>query len=206
MNASLGKLIVMCCLVMGLAVVTAHAQNVQGKSIKIDTIKFDTINLPAEARANAVEKELGEPWYMVEVKFSTEVDAEDVHVKFYVEAVEDVFKIQEKGAPADKKYLVLTGEQTYLNVPKGREHYAAMFLDPMSLIRYGGKDGARGFKQKNIYVQITAGDDKAGKNLKDDDDGWYDQGQQISGVLMGLKDSPWWPSQVRRYNRIKSSN
>ncbi|MDR1191649.1 MAG: hypothetical protein LBK60_08325 [Verrucomicrobiales bacterium] len=204
MNAKPIKLMLLLGCGLSFIVGIAQAQNVQGKSVKIETIKFESVNMPNEVRDNAAEKELNEPWYRVEVKFSTEEHAGDVSVRFYVEAVDDTFKIDEdEGGKKEKKYLVLTGEQTYLNVPRGREHYAAMFLDPMSLVRYGGKNGARAIKDKNVFVQITVGEDKASKSLRDDDDGWVDQCQQISGVLLGLKESPWWPSLARRYNRIK---
>jgi hypothetical protein len=193
---------------LGLALTSAYAQEKSGTA-KILDIKLDRTNLPGEVRGQAAEQELNGDWFMVEAKFSTDIDAEQVQVKFYVEAVKDTFAAEkEAGATKEKgAYLVLTGDQTYLNVPKGREHYAAMFLDPMTLIRYGGKDGARAFKQMNVHVQISMGADiDAEKDMKQDDAGWFDKGQQISGALIGLKDSPWWPSQVKRYNRVKGNN
>jgi len=207
MNAVLGRLILLSCLLLGGALTSAYAQEKSGDA-KILNITLDRINLPGEVRGTAAEQELNNDWYMVEVKFSTEVDAAQVQVRFFVEAVEDTFNQDNKGAPKDKSaYLVLTGDQTYLNVPKGREHYAAMFLDPMTMIRYGGKDGVRAFKQMNVHVQISMGADvDAEKDMKQDDVGWFDKGQQISGALIGLKDSPWWPSQAKRYNRIKGNN
>jgi hypothetical protein len=201
MNAALKRLIAVCCALLGLAVMAVHAQDAQGKGVRIDAIKFDTANLPGEVRGNAAEQELNNPWYQIEVKFSTEAKAEEVSVKFYIDAEADTFKeAAEKG-----KFLVLTGEQVYVNVPKGREHYAVMFLDPMSLVRYGGKDGARSFKKSNVHVQVTAGDDKDEKDLTPGEGDWFEQGQQVSGVLLGLKDSPWWPSQAKRFNRIKNN-
>jgi hypothetical protein len=201
------RLVMLLGLMLGCFAGVSHAKEIQGKVVKIESIKFDSINLPGEVRGQAAEKELNDPWYQIEVKFSTDVDAEEVQVKFYVGAVEDAFNPPEKGETRDK-YLVLTGEQVYLNVLQGREHYAVMFLDPMSLIRYGGKEGARGIKKNGLYVQVSLKDDSAGKNLdkRDDQEGeWYNEGQQISGVLIGLRDSPFWPSMAKRYNRIKGT-
>jgi hypothetical protein len=213
MNVVLGRLIVMSCLLLGGALTSSYAQEKTGNA-KILGITFDRTNLPGEVRGSAAEKELNNDWYMVEVKFSTEEDAAQVQVRFYVEGVQDMFSEEAKAAKGGGKqqgaYPVLVGDQTYLNVPKGSEHYAAMFLDPMTMIRYGGKDGARAFKQLNVHVQISTGSDAdAEKDLKQErpeDAKWFEQGQQVSGALIGLKDSPWWPSQAKRYNRIKSNN
>jgi hypothetical protein len=195
-------------MMLGLALASAYAQEKSGTA-KILDIKLERANLPGEVRGQAVEQELNGDWFMVEAKFSTDVNAEQVQVKFYVEAVQDTFATEKETGEAKEKgaYLVLTGDQTYLNVPKGREHYAAMFLDPMSLIRYGGKDGVRAFRQLNVHVQVSMGANiDAEKDMKQDDAGWFDKGQQVSGVLIGLKDSPWWPSQTKRYNRVKGGN
>ena len=196
------------CLGLVFVLTGAFAQQEKGDA-KILEIKLDRANMPSEVRGQSTIQELNQDWYQVEVKFSTELDVPEVQVKFYVEAVEDLFapEAKEKKNEKERAYLVLTGEQTYLNVPRGREHYAAMYLDPMSLIRYGGKDGARGFRQMNVHVQVFMGSELASeKDMRKDDEGWFDTGQQISGVLIGLKDSPWWPSMARRYNRVKGNN
>lgn len=150
-----------------------------------------------------VAKELSDDWYVAEVKFSTQDPiTEEVQVKFYIDGLDSL---------KNDLFVVLTGEETYVNVPKG-EHYAVMYLDPMALLRYGGKkDKARGFKKSNLHIEILSGgqvQDKLSKNqLSDKDDpNWFTAGQATPGVLIGVKDSPWWPFDARRYNRIKPKN
>ena len=173
-------------------------------NIRIIDVKLDSTKLPSEAtRVQAPVKELGDDWYMAEVRFTTLDDiSEEVQVKFYVDGLDKL---------KNDAFVVLTGEQTFLNVPKG-EHYAVMYLDPMSLARYGGKkEGARGFKKSNLHVEIVATDSAPVKKSKNEaaekqDPNWFTQGQQLPGILIGVKDSPWWPFEARRYNRIKSKN
>ena len=201
MKAILRKLTILL-LAAGWAAVGAYAQG--SNDVKILEIKFDRENLPGEVRGQSDIKELNGDWYKVSARFNTEVEAAEVTVRFYVEAVEDTFA-EEKAGKGD--YLVLTGEQTYLNVPAGRGHQAAMFLDPMSLIRYGGKDGARAFQKLNIHVKVSLGRDAETSldKQKGDEANWYEQGKQISGVLIGLPESPWWPSAARQYNRVRKN-
>ncbi len=176
-------------------------------NIKIinNSLKLDKANVPNEVTrpTSDVAKELSDDWYVAEVKFSTQDPiTEEVQVKFYIDGLDSL---------KNDLFVVLTGEETYVNVPKG-EHYAVMYLDPMALLRYGGKkDKARGFKKSNLHIEILSGgqvQDKLSKNERSekDDPNWFTAGQQTPGVLIGVKDSPWWPFDARRYNRIKPKN
>ena len=182
-----------------------------GSSIRIIDVKLEKISLPNEAaRTPAAVKELGDEWYVAEVKFSTpdkggtvlESIIDELQVKFYIDGLDSL---------KDDAFVVLTGEQTFMNVPKG-DHYAVMYLDPMSLIRYGGKkDLARGFTKSNFHAEIVVDgkvvDQKSKrKETAKEDPNWFTQGQPLPGILTGVHDSPWWPFDARRYNRIKAKN
>ena len=202
--------LVAACILLGVFQSFSMAQS-SADSIRIIDVKLEKISLPNEAgRSPAVAKELGEDWYMAEVHFSTPLSKgssadsiiEELQVKFYVDGLDSL---------KSDTFVVLTGEQTYLNVPNG-EHYATMYLDPMSLIRYGGKkEQARGFKKSNFHAEIlVAGKVEAQKSKNErtekDDPNWFTQGQQLPGILIGLRESPWWPFEAKRYNRIKVKN
>ena len=44
----------------------------------------------------------------------------------------------EKEAKDTERFVVLTGEVTYRDVPKGAKHYVGMFLPPASTLRFAG--------------------------------------------------------------------
>jgi len=195
MNTMIARL-VMGSLLAGVLLSRLYAQE---EPVKITDVKLDKANLPGSVASPAACKELGEDWQYLEVKFSTKKPLmEEVQVKYYIEGYDSL---------KDNVFVVLVGEDTFLNVPKG-DHFAGIYLDPMTLIRYGGKEGARSFKKNNAHVQILInGRMEAEQDInKKDDQGWFTQGQQVAGALVNLKDSPWWPSEARHYNRIKSRN
>ena len=91
---------------------------------------------PAPTGADAKMSQEGR-WLRIDVPFATEKKiTPEVKFKFFLEGYEVVEG--EKGAKDTEKYVVLTGEVTYRDVPKGTKHYAGMFLPPASTLRFAG--------------------------------------------------------------------
>jgi len=161
-------------------------------------------------------------WIRIEAPFSTKNKfTPEVKFKFYVEGYEVVPTAQ--GGGASEKYVVLTGEAIYRDVPAGKKQYAAVFLSPASVLRYAGKDlGAdQDFAslKRNIRVEaFEAGTPVEGvldlhsqkeegptrRGGKNDPD-WYKspEAQEIPGALLSIYDTPFWPKDYKRYPQPK---
>jgi len=64
----------------------------------------------------------------------------------------------EKGAKDIEKFVVLTGEVTYRDVPKGTKHYAGMFLPPSSTLRFAGlkPNGEADWTSRKMNLRVEA--------------------------------------------------
>lgn len=150
-------------------------------------------------------------WIRISVEFATQQEMTDeVKLKFYAEGYDVlVKKVGTKKGDLDssqEKFVILTGETAFINVPRGRHHQAAMFVHPSSARRYGGRRGEDWTNQRsNIRVEIFEKNRTAGflDLKKDPDENWIKKGPTKQGVLLGLKESPWWPLDIRKYNQLK---
>jgi transcription antitermination factor NusG len=168
-----------------------------GAGLKIEEIKLEKADLPREVDKASGNKALGEDWQMVQVKFSTEEEiTEEIQIKVFLEGYD---------SRKDEQFVILTSEITYINIPKGSGHLAYFYLPPGSALRYGGK-GGKDLSKSNVHVDfLENGRMVAQEDKNKDEPNWYSAAQQISGVLMSLKESPFWPSQAAQVNHIKVS-
>ncbi|MEM6601891.1 MAG: hypothetical protein AAF649_10935 [Verrucomicrobiota bacterium] len=176
----------------------------QDKNVLLDAadIKLEEQKLPARARGDSKEavKEYGEDWWAIDIKFSTEEEiTEEIEVKVYLAAY-DFLK--------DDAFVVLTAEETFINVLQGSNHRATFYLHPGSARRFGGDKGIASFGRSsgdhNVHVEIfEKGRLVAEMDMKDDDPNWFREGAPIPDVLLGVKDTPWWPFESLAYNQIK---
>lgn len=68
-------------------------------------------------------------WLRIDVPFSTTNKfTPEVKFKFYLEGYEGVPNLE--GGKPTEKYVVLTGEATYRDVPGGNKQFAGVFLPP----------------------------------------------------------------------------
>ena len=161
-------------------------------------------------------------WLRIDVPFSTTNKfTPEVKFKFYLEGYEGV--PEPEGGKVKEKFVVLTGEATYRDVPRGKKHYAGVFLPPASVLRFAGtksggeQDWAKGMM--NLKVEATeAGSPVEGafdlQEAKEKgpsgrggkkDLGWYKSAdaQEVSGVLLPIYDTPFWPKDYKRYSQPK---
>lgn len=176
---------------------------------------------PAPTGADAKTSQEGR-WLRIDVPFSTEKKVTpELKFKFYLEGYE-VLEI-EKGGKETEKFVVLTGEVTYRDVPKGGKHYAGMFLPPSSALRFAGTkpNGETDWSSRKMNLKVEALDqgvaveepfdlqsdkDKglSGRGGKKDPD-WQKSAdaQEIPGALLAITETPFWPKDYKRYPQIK---
>jgi hypothetical protein len=161
-------------------------------------------------------------WLRIDVPFSTTNKfTPEVKFKFYLEGYEGV--PEPEGGKLKEKFVVLTGETTYRDVPKGKKHYAGVFLPPASVLRFAGtklggeQDWVQGMM--NLKVEATeagapvqgAFDLQGAKERKlpqrggkkDPDWNKSTDAQEVSGVLLPIYDTPFWPKDYKRYSQPK---
>ena len=164
-------------------------------------------------------------WLRIDVPFETSKKfTPEIKFKFYLEGYELV--TPEEGGKAGKPeetFVILTGETTYRDIPEGKKHYAGMFLNPAATLRYAGKKtgGENDWSQLRMNLRVEAFEGGApsdsffdlhsSKNKGPSDRGgtedpeWYKstEGKEISGALLPLLDTPFWPKDYKRYPQPK---
>lgn len=161
-------------------------------------------------------------WLRIDVPFATEKkNTPEIKFKFFLEGYEVVEG--EKEAKDTEKFVVLTGEVTYRDVPKGTKHYAGMFLPPSSTLRFAGlkPNGEADWTSRKMNLRVEAIDrgtpveelfdlqgdrDKglSGRGGKKDSD-WHKaaDAQEVSGALLPVTETPFWPKDYKRYPQVK---
>jgi hypothetical protein len=161
-------------------------------------------------------------WLRIDVPFSTTNKfTPEVKFKFSLEGYEGVPDTE--GGKMKEKYVVLTGEATYRDVPKGNKHYAGVFLPPASVLRFAGLkangEGDWSNKMMNLKVEATeagtpvegAFDLQASKEKgpsgrggkKDLEWNKSADAQEVNGALLPIYDTPFWPKDYKRYPQPK---
>lgn len=161
-------------------------------------------------------------WLRIDVPFATEKKiTPEVKFKFFLEGYEVVEG--EKGGKDTEKFVVLTGEVTYRDVPKGVKHYAGMFLPPASTLRFAGlkPNGEADWSGRKMNLRVEATDrgapveeffdlqgdrDKglSGRGGRKDPD-WHKSAdaQEVTGGLLPVTETPFWPKDYKRYPQLK---
>jgi len=161
-------------------------------------------------------------WLRIDVPFSTTNKfTPEVKFKFYLEGYEGV--PEPEGGKPKEKFVVLTGEATYRDVPSGKKHYAGVFLPPASVLRFAGtkSGGEQDWENGMMNLKVEATEAGApvqgafdlqeakekgpsGRGGKKDPD-WNKSAdaQEMSGVLLPIYDTPFWPKDYKRYPQPK---
>lgn len=161
-------------------------------------------------------------WLRIDVPFATEKKiTPEIKFRFYLEAYEVVEG--EKGAKDTERFVVLTGEAAYRDVPRGTKHYAGVFLSPASTLRFAGlkPNGEADWGNRKLNLRVEATDsgvpveeifdlqaDKekgsSGRGGKKDPE-WHKSpdAQEVSGSLLPVTETPFWPRDYKRYPQPK---
>ena len=176
---------------------------------------------PAPTGADTRSSQEGR-WLRIDVPFATEKKiTPEVKMRFFLEGYEVVQA--EKGEKDTEKFVVLTGEVTYRDVPRGAKHYAGMFLPPSSSLRFAGlkPNGEADWSGRKMNLRVEAIDqgtpveeyfdlqgDKekglSGRGGKKDPE-WHKsaEAQEIPGALLPVTATPFWPKDYKRYPQLK---
>lgn len=163
-------------------------------------------------------------WLRIDVPFATEKKiSPEIKFRFFLEAYEVVEG--EKGAKDTERFVVLTGDVTYRDVPRGNKHHAGIFLPPASTLRFAGlkPNGEADWSNRKLNLRVEATDqgvpveeifdlqgDKekglSGRGGKKDPE-WHKSpdAQEVSGALLPVTETPFWPKDYKRYPQPKRS-
>jgi len=161
-------------------------------------------------------------WLRIDVPFSTTNKfTPEVKFKFYLEGYEGV--PDKEGGKMTEKFVILSGEALYRDVPAGKKHFAGVFLPPASVLRFAGiksggeQDWAKGMMNLKVEavdagapvdgafdLQSNKEKGPSGRGGKKDLD-WNknSEGQEIAGSLLPIYETPFWPKDYKRYPQPK---
>lgn len=170
---------------------TATAQVPIGPgSVKLGKVQPAVVKTPEFSLTSGPEKrsKLGQ-WLEVEVEYETKPeDIDELTFKFTI-----LF---------EKK--LLDGEVTYINIPKGRDHYAVMYVAPRSLEKLTGGRPITGASIENVFIEVS----KQGQVL---DKASFRPGAapnlpHIAGLVLNKDETPFAPLYYDRYEAIRKQS
>ncbi|MDQ3623238.1 MAG: hypothetical protein M3463_12215 [Verrucomicrobiota bacterium] len=98
---------------------------------------------------------------------------------------------------------LLTGEVTYANILKGRDHYAVMYISPKGLDRLLGGKAISAGSVENVWVEVSRqGQVLARESLKP---GAVPNLPQVAGLVLSKDHTPFAPLYYDRYESIKAA-
>jgi hypothetical protein len=159
------------------------------KDIKLGKVQPAVVKTPEFQITGGSSKryKLGE-WLEMEVEYST--------------APEDIDELTFKfTAMIEKKLLI--GQVTYINIPKGREHYAVMYIAPRSLEKFTGGRPLTPQAIENVWVTV----ERQGQTLGTQSfkPAAIPNMAQIPGLVLNKDETPFAPLYYDRYEAIKKS-
>jgi len=161
-------------------------------------------------------------WLRIDVPFQTKKKiTPELKFNFYLEGYEVMEA--EGGAKTTEKFVILGGETALSNIPKGDKHFVAMFLPPGGVTRFSGTkpNGESDWSEKKLNLRVEALEGSApvegffdlmsekekgpsGRGGKKDPE-WHknSEAQQVSGALLSIQETPFWPKDYKRYPQPK---
>ena len=199
---------------------------------KAQDLEIDLVNVPDSVGSGGKPTPTGADtktsqegrWLRIDVPFSTEKKiTPEIKFKFYLEGYEVVES--EGGGKETEKLVVLTGEVSYRDIPRGVKHFAGMFLPPSSVLRFAGikSNGEADWSSRKMNLRVEAvdqgtpveevfdlqGDKEKGPSGRGGkkDESWYKaaDAQEIPSALLPITETPFWPKDYKRYPQLKRS-
>lgn len=101
----------------------------------------------------------------------------------------------------------LTGEVTHVSIPKGRDLYSVMYVSPRTIEQVLNGKALTGVAIENVGVQMVSKgqvvDTRSFKEVGNPQ--WWQNMQQIPGLVFNKNDTPFAPLYWDRYEAIKAS-
>lgn len=157
-------------------------------SVKLGKVSPEVVKTPEYQVTGANKRSKLGSWLEFEIEFETK--AEEIPELTFT------FTAQIEGK-------LLTGEVTYVNIAKGREHYAVMYISPKSIEKLTGGKTLTGAGIQNVWVKV----EKDGVNLDPPmasfKAGPIPNAAKLPGLLLNKSQTPFAPLYYDRYEEIK---
>jgi hypothetical protein len=169
---------------------SATAQTAVGPgSVKLGKVSPEVVKTPEFNLTSGPTKrsKVGQ-WLEVEVEYETKPeDIDELTFKFTI-------LIEKK---------LLTGEVTYINIPKARDHYAVVYVAPRTLDKLTGGKPLTGASIENVWVDVL----RQGQVLDKQSfrPGVVPNLQQIANLVLIKDETPFAPLYYDRYEAIKKT-
>lgn len=177
------------CAVFALSLVASAQAPVGPGSVKISKVQPAIVKTPEYQITGGQNKryKLGD-WLEVEVEYETKPeDIDELTFKFTI-----LFERK-----------LLDGEVTYINIAKGRDHYAVMYVSPKNIDRLTGGKALTPGSIENVWVEIS----KQGQVL---DKSSFKPGNppnlpHVAGLVLPKDETPFGPLYYDRYEAMKKA-
>lgn len=126
-------------------------------------------------------------WLELEVGYDTKADVDELTFKFIAQI---------------EKQLI-TGEVTYVNISKGRDHFAVMYVSPKALDKLTGGKPLTAASIENAWIEVNRQSQVLGKAA------WKTAAlpnlPQKQGFLLNKTQTPFAPLFYDRYEEVKAA-
>ncbi len=180
------KVTVLAVALLGLAASAFSRDDFVLRKVQPSVVRTPQINYTGDQRRSGQAQQ----WLEIEAEFDSNVDITDeLTAKFYVLVAGQC----------------LTGEVTHVNVLKGRSLYSVMYVSPHTVSKLLNNKPMTAASIENAGVQLLVkGQLVAQKSFKESGGGdWWQQLQQISGLLFNKNETPFAALYWDRYEEIK---
>jgi hypothetical protein len=177
-------------LLVGFAALTfsANAQVPVGPgSIKLGKVEISAPSTPEYQVTGGQNKryKLGK-WIEIEIKYETAPEEIDELSFKFTALIED---------------KLLDGEVTYVNIGKGNEHYAVMYVSPKAIEKLTGGKALSPASIGNVWVEVNKQGQILGKESYKN--GAPPNKPHVNGMLLNKNQTPFAPLFYDRYEEIK---
>ena len=182
------KVVSLCFVALLTAVLTASAQvPVSPASIKLGKVEVSAPTTPEFQITGGQSKRsrLGK-WLEMEVGYDTEPEEIDELTFKYTVLLER---------------KILTGEVTYMNILKGKDHFAVMYISPKTIEKLTGGKPLTGASIENVWVEVSRQGQVLGRSSQKP--GAVPNLPQVAGMVLTKDKTPFAPLYFDRYEAIK---
>jgi hypothetical protein len=163
--------------------------------LRVKDVDAGSVNTPqydVSVRGMSIQRDGRRDWLMLFAEYETALEwTDEITVTFYV-----VLKGEAEDLPEGSKPLNLfSGTVTYMNVKKGNDHVATMFLDPNTFERYG--------KVEAVAVVFSINGQETGKTEPASNVKWWEREAPNAIPLLNRSESPWALIEMERHGTIK---
>lgn len=156
-------------------------------SIKLDKIEPEAVNTPEfNITGGQTKRSRTEKWLVLEVGYETKAEEiDELTFKFTV-----LFENK-----------LLTGEVSYVNILKDREHFASVYISPKAIKKLTGGKNMTGASLGNVWVEVSRQGQKLGELAMKQ--GGIPNAPQTTGMILNKMQTPFSVLYYDRYEEIK---